>query len=108
MTYSTAQIAAALGVTRQAVQKRAAKGCWPSTNRPGRWGSRLFALSDLPADIRRALLAADRRTSRKALKQANREEALRAKDIRMQMRRLIRAAEALTIEIEALKSVIGD
>jgi hypothetical protein len=108
MTYSAAQIAAILGVTRQAVQKRATKGCWPSIKVPGRGRARLFALSDLPVDIRKALLTAGQQASRKALKQADREEALRAKGVRMQMRRLILAAEALSIEIEALKSVIGD
>lgn len=57
MSYTAAQIAEALGVTKQGISYRVKKESWPSTKRPGKGGGRLFALSDLPVDVRDAVLA---------------------------------------------------
>lgn len=60
MTYTAAQIAEKMGLTRQAIQKRAKKDSWPCTKQ-GK--AMVFTLSDLPEDVRVALVAAEARQS---------------------------------------------
>ena len=55
--YSTAEMAKTLGISRQAVEKRAAKEGWPSVPRPGQGGRHLYRYETLPWDVRQAILA---------------------------------------------------
>ncbi|NCC91720.1 MAG: transposase [Opitutae bacterium] len=64
MTYTAAQIAKKMGKTTQAVNYRAKKEDWPFTKRPGKGGGKLFALTDLPEDVRVAIMADDVRQVR--------------------------------------------
>lgn len=56
MKYTAAQIAAALGQTDRAIQKRAARESWPSEKRKGKGGGKVFDLSCLPEDVRTAMV----------------------------------------------------
>ncbi|MGQ0530553.1 MAG: hypothetical protein ACT4PG_12240, partial [Panacagrimonas sp.] len=57
-THTLAQIAEAMGITKHGAEVRAARESWPYTERPVRGGrQRLYALADLPGDVRRALAA---------------------------------------------------
>jgi hypothetical protein len=57
MTYTTAQLAEALGIKPQSVDYRVKKEGWPFQKRKGKGGGRLFQLSDLPEDVRLAVAA---------------------------------------------------
>lgn len=57
-TYTTREIASALGITLQAVNKRAGAESWPFQKRQGRGGGKVYSLADLPADIRAKLAEA--------------------------------------------------
>lgn len=60
----SAQIAAALGVKRRAVEQRAERGAWPYTAAPQRGGlKRWYALDDLPADVQQAFALAEARAA---------------------------------------------
>lgn len=61
MTYTTAEIAEALGIKTQSVDYRVKKEAWPSSKRPGKGGGRLFSLSDLPQDVRAAIAHSEAR-----------------------------------------------
>lgn len=53
------EIAAALGLSWQAVQKRSIKGNWPYREQPQRGGKkRLFPITSLPAEVQNAMLLA--------------------------------------------------
>ena len=56
MNYTAAQIAAALGVSKQAVSHRSRKESWPSQKRKGKGGGKAFPMSSLPEDVRTALV----------------------------------------------------
>ena len=64
--YSTRQIATALGVSRQAVSKRALKEGWPVAGRVGRGGSKVYRLGDLPQDVRAAITMQEARAQQPA------------------------------------------
>jgi len=53
--YTLREIARAMGVSRQAANKRAGREAWPHVKRPGRGGGRLFPAATLPGDVRLAL-----------------------------------------------------
>ncbi|MDK3025546.1 hypothetical protein QO239_23405 [Cupriavidus taiwanensis] len=56
MKLSIRQIAAALGVTTEAVGRRSRQSRWPFVTEPVRGGQRkVFSLADLPADIQEAI-----------------------------------------------------
>jgi putative transposase len=57
MSYTTAQIAEALGIKTQSVDYRVKKEGWPFRKRPGKGGGRVFTLDALPSDVRAALVA---------------------------------------------------
>jgi len=57
VNYTTAQIAEALGIKPQSVDYRVRKEGWPFQKRKGKGGGRLFALANLPEDVRAALVA---------------------------------------------------
>ena len=57
MKYTTAEIADALGIKTQSVDYRVKKEGWSFEPRPGKGGGRLFALSDLPEDVRLSIAA---------------------------------------------------
>lgn len=57
MNYTAAQIAIALGVSKQAVSYRSRKESWPAQKRKGKGGGKAFQLSCLPEDVRAALVA---------------------------------------------------
>ncbi|KAF5054190.1 hypothetical protein DSECCO2_390740 [anaerobic digester metagenome] len=57
MRYTAAQIAAAIGKSERAIQKRATRESWPAQKRSGKGGGKVFQLSCLPEDIRAALVA---------------------------------------------------
>lgn len=55
-SYTVKEIATALGVDVSTVHRQAGNESWPvAGTRPGRGGGKLFALDDLPADVRVAL-----------------------------------------------------
>lgn len=54
-TYTTAEIAAALGITVRSVTRRAGREAWPSADGRVRGGGRMYPLASLPADVREAL-----------------------------------------------------
>jgi hypothetical protein len=55
-TYTLEHIASAIGVSKDAAKKRAARESWPYTEEPCRGGyRRRYALEDLPQDVREAL-----------------------------------------------------
>jgi putative transposase len=68
--YTAKKIAAVLGVSKQAVSHRSRKESWPSTKRKGKGGGKVFAVKDLPADIREEVEAHERKTALAAIKQA--------------------------------------
>ncbi len=53
--YCTNTLAMILGVTPQAIRKRAGKESWPCRTRQGRGGGKEYLLSGLPQDVREAL-----------------------------------------------------
>ncbi len=57
MNYTAAQIAIALGVSKQAVSYRSRKESWPAQKRKGKGGGKAFQLCSLPEDVRAALVA---------------------------------------------------
>lgn len=61
-TTDAAAIAAALGIAKRSVERRALKESWPFTEQAVRGGRRrLYALSTLPADVQAAVLLASKR-----------------------------------------------
>ncbi len=55
--YTLGEIAAALGVSKRAAERRSQRAGWPFTEEPDIGGQRrLFALADLPPDVQAALL----------------------------------------------------
>ena len=60
-SYTSKEIAEALGVVRSSVIRRADKEAWPAQTRRERGGGRLYALATLPTDVRVALSIAESR-----------------------------------------------
>jgi putative transposase len=56
VNYTATQIAAALGVSKQAVSYRSRKESWPSQKRKGKGGGKTFPMSSLPEDVRTAMV----------------------------------------------------
>ncbi|NLW80730.1 MAG: putative DNA-binding transcriptional regulator, partial [Desulfovibrionales bacterium] len=67
MSYTTAQLAEALGIKPQSVDYRVKKEGWQFQRRKGKGGGRLFTLPNLPQDVRDAVLAWELKASSPAL-----------------------------------------
>ncbi|MFX8262528.1 hypothetical protein ABTL46_21985, partial [Acinetobacter baumannii] len=60
--YDVRQLAAALGVTKRALELRAQRERWPFAEEPVRGGRRrLYPLESLPADVTAAIVLASRK-----------------------------------------------
>ena len=66
-TYTAQSLAAVLGITRQAVDKRARSESWQSLPRAGRGGGKLWIVSSMPPATRDAIASAMLREARAAV-----------------------------------------
>lgn len=57
-TYTSSELAPALGVTERAIQFRAKRDSWPFEKRVGRGGGNVYPLATLPEDVRAAITLA--------------------------------------------------
>ena len=57
-TYSTQELTALLGISQQAITKRAKREGWQALPRAGRGGGKLWVVSSMPAEIRDRLASA--------------------------------------------------
>lgn len=68
--YAAEKIAEIVGLSPRQIQRRAADESWPFTKRKGKGGGKLFAVTDLPEDIREEVEAHERKTALAAIKKA--------------------------------------
>jgi putative transposase len=68
--YTAKELADIIGQTERNIQQKAARESWPFTKRKGKGGGKVFAVKDLPADIRQEVESYERKTALSAIKQA--------------------------------------
>lgn len=68
--YTAKEIAEIIGQTERHTQRRAVKESWPFTKRKAKGGGKVFAVKDLPADVRQEVEGHERKVAMAAIKQA--------------------------------------